>query len=105
MDQIIIHRGRTVVVPVSVSYDLTGSTITSDIRKTRKASSDLIASWSVSFKTDGSDGDFLLTIPHDVTTPIVDELGYMDIKRVLDGEPTNIIDTPIQVVFVDAITH
>ena len=41
MDQIVIHRGRTVVVPVSVSYDLTGSTITSDIRKTRKASSDL----------------------------------------------------------------
>ncbi|TXH16171.1 MAG: hypothetical protein E6R03_05820 [Hyphomicrobiaceae bacterium] len=105
MDQIVIHRGRTVVVPVSVSYDLTGSTITSDIRKTRKASSDLIASWDVSFVTDGSDGDFLLKLPHGTTAPITDEIGYMDIKRIIGGEPTNIIDTPIQVVFVDAITH
>jgi hypothetical protein len=105
MDQIVVHRGRTVVVPVSVSYDLSGSTITSDIRKTRKASSDLIASWDVSFVTNGFDGDFLLTLLHDVTETIVDEIGYMDIKRVIDGTPTNIIDTPIQVMFVDAITH
>lgn len=104
MAEIIVHRGRSVAVPVSVSYDISNDTITSEIREGRSDTTPLIVAWDVEFKTDGKDGDFILRLDDSVTQAISQSSGYMDIKRISNGEPTNIIDDPIEVIFKNTIT-
>jgi hypothetical protein len=104
MKQINVDKGRTVVIPVSLGYDVSGDTITSQIRTGRNQESDLIATWSVSFATDGTDGELVLTLDNSVTSLIEKTSGYMDIKRVSAGEPVSVIDEPLEVIFKDTIT-
>ncbi len=61
MQQIVVHKGRTTVVSVSVGVDVSQDTITSEIRDGKSQSADLIATWVVSFVTDGTDGALILT--------------------------------------------
>lgn len=104
MTEVSVYRGRTVVLPVSLSYSVAGDTLTSEIRVSRKSTSELIATWAVSFKTDGTDGEILLTLDDTVTSQITHTVGYMDIKRITNGEPVPVFDEPVQVIFKDQVT-
>ncbi len=104
MKQIIVHKGRTVVVPVSLGFDVSQDIITSEIRVGKSQTSDLIATWDVSFVTDGTDGELVLTLDNSVTEVITQTTGYMDIKRVTGGEPLSIFDEPLEVLFTDSVT-
>lgn len=100
-----VHKGRTVVVPVSLGYDVSQDTFSSDIRVAKSPASPLIASWEVSFATDGTDGELILMLDDEVTAKIRQSTGYMDIKRVSRGEPFNVFDKPLEVLFLNTITH
>lgn len=104
MNQIVVHKGRTVVLPVSIGFDVSADTITSEIRAEKDKESDLIATWEVTFLTDGKDGKLLLTLDDAVTSGITKSTGYMDIKRVSGGEPFAVFDDPLEVIFKDVIT-
>jgi hypothetical protein len=75
-----------------------------EIRAARSPSSRLIATWAVSFKTDGSDGWLILTLDDSDSTSITDRIGYMDLKRVTAGEPVSMLDEPLQVEFRKVVT-
>jgi len=104
MKQVTVHKGRTVILPVSLGMDVSQDIITSQIREDKRRTSQLIATWSVSFDTDGTDGELILTLDNTVTAAITNVIGYMDLKRVTDGEPVNIFDDPLEVVFKDTVT-
>ncbi len=104
MKQVSVHKGRTVILPVSVGFDVSQDTITSDIRVGKDSSSELIASWVVSFETDGVDGELILTLDNAATELITKSVGYMDLKRVTGGEPVTVFDEPLEVLFKDIIT-
>lgn len=104
MHQIIVHKGRTVVLPVSLGFDVSGDTITSEIRVDEDFESDLIASWNVSFATDGTDGELILTLDDSVTSEIDKSKGYMDLKRLTGGEPVAVFNDPLEVLFKNVIT-
>lgn len=105
MNKLVVHKGRTNVVPVSLGYDVSSDTITSEIRTHKAPDADLIATWSVTFLTDGTDGELLLTLDDSVTEDIDETNGYMDIKRVTSGEPLPVFDSPIEVVFETVVTE
>lgn len=104
MKQIIVHKGRSVILPVSVGFDISTDAVTSQIRVSKKHDSELIATWSVEFLTDGTDGELLLKLDNAVTAAIDKSVGYMDIKRITGGEPVNLFDDPLEVVFKDTVT-
>lgn len=104
MQELVVQKGRTVVVPVSLGYDVSGDTITSKIRKGRHSESDLIASWTVTFTTDGTDGELTLTLDDSVTATIEETSGFMDMKRLTGGEPVSVFDEPLPVKIVDVVT-
>ena len=105
MKQITVYKGRTNTIPVSAGIDLSGDTIVSEIRSKRDVGSDLIATWSVSFLNDGTDGELILTLDDSVTEDITHSVGYMDIKRVTVGEPRNLFDEIIEVLFKTTVTE
>lgn len=104
MQQIIVHKGRTTIVPVSLGFDVSNDTITSEIREGRNSDSTLIATWIVAFETDGTDGEIVLTLENEVSAEITKATGYMDLKRVTGGEPVSIFDEPLEVLFKDVVT-
>lgn len=104
MDQIVVHKGRTVIVPVSLGFDVSNDVITSEIRTDKDAESDLIATWDVTYLTDGIDGELILTLDDSVTAAIEKSSGYMDLKRMSGGEPVNVFDDPLEVLFKETIT-
>lgn len=100
-NKLIVHKGRTNIVPVSLGIDVSGDTLTSEIRTLAGV---LICTWAVSFDNDGSDGELILILDNSVTATIPYISGLMDIKRVTNGEPVPIFDVPLEVEFRDAVT-
>jgi hypothetical protein len=101
---IIVHKGRTNKVTVSLGMDVSTDILTSEIRAMRDPTSDLIATWDVDFDTDGVDGEVVLTLDDVVTAAIDVTIGYMDIKRVTNGEPLSVFDRPLKVEFKNVVT-
>lgn len=104
MKQIVVHKGRTVIVPVSLGIDVSQDTITSEIRRYTSQDSELLATWAVTFATDGFDGELILTLDNSATVGVTRAIGYMDLKRVSGGEPISVFEEPIQVLFKDSVT-
>lgn len=104
VNQVVVHKHRTVVLTVNMGMDVSGDTITSEIRAAANPTAPLIATWNVAFTTDGTDGELILTLDDAITATIEQERGYMDIKRVTGGEPVPVFDTPLEVIFREAVT-
>lgn len=104
MSDIVVYKNRTNVVPVGLGFDVSADTITSEIREKPDRSSPIIATWTVSFLTDGTDGELILTLDDSITANITHKAGFMDFKRLSGGEPYNIFDKPIRVVFKETVT-
>lgn len=101
---ITIHRNRTNIIPVSLGFDVSGDTFSSEIRKERDATSLKLAEFVVTFDTDGVDGELILTLDDAVVNLITAHRGYMDIKRVSSGEPLAVFDEPLEVFFKGSVT-
>lgn len=105
MAHVEVHRNRTNVHLVSLGYDVAGLNFRSEIRKTRRPTSNLIATWSISVVGDGSTGELRLSLDNGLTKDIQDTVGFMDILREEGGEPYSILDTPLTVYFLDFPTE
>src|SRR5688572_2486460 len=99
-----VRKGRTETVSVRIGGDISGDVFTSQIRATPEQSSALIATWDVSFLTDGTDGELVLTLDDLITGQITATSGYMDIKRMTGGEPVAVFDDPLEVFFQGTVT-
>lgn len=100
-DKLIVYKGRTNTVPVSMGIDVSADTITSEIRT---QSNVLIATWSVAFAGDGTDGELIFTLDNSITSAITHTTGVMDIKRVSAGEPLPVFERALEVEFREAVT-
>lgn len=103
-NRIVVQKGRTTVLRIDLGYDVSQDTFESEIRVEKNRTSELIASWDVSFETDGTDGKLVLTLDDLITAQITKSVGYMDIKRVTSGEPLSVFDDPLEVVIRETIT-
>jgi hypothetical protein len=103
-NEIIVHKARRNVLTVGMGYDVSDDTITSEIRAAPVNTSPLIATWAVTFATDGSDGELILTLDDTATGAIDVDRGYMDLKRMTGGEPVPVFDKPIEVIFQGTVT-
>lgn len=104
-NQVIVHKDRYNTLQVNLGYDISDETFTSEIRSEPTVHSTLIATWDVSFLSDGSDGKLLLVINSEVASQITANSGYMDLKRVgTDQEPVSVFDEPLEVSFRGVVT-
>jgi hypothetical protein len=102
-NKVIVYKNRTNTIPVNLGIDITGDTITSEIRVEEDHTSELIATWTVTVD-DAATGLITLTLDNSLTDEIEVDSGYMDIKRVTGGEPVPVFDRPLQVVFQGTVT-
>lgn len=100
-DTLKVYKNRTNIVAVSLGIDVSGDTLTSQIRT---AAGVLIATWSVVFDNDGTDGELILTLDNSAVASIPYKTGLMDLKRVTGGEPVPVFERPLEVEFEDSIT-
>lgn len=102
--EIIVYKDRTNVLTVGLGIDVSGDTITSQIRSEPDVEAPLIMDWEVEFATDGSDGELILTVQNEITADINANSGYMDILRVSGGEPFAVFERPLEVTFQGSVT-
>lgn len=98
MQPIVIQRGNTIEVPVSIGFNVSGETLTSKIYVDDDPLSAVIAEWTVSFITDGSDGELLLTLSYLITEAIVQSSGHMDLRKT-SGTPVDLLEQMLEVIF------
>lgn len=101
---VVVRVGRHNTIGVSLGRDVSQLNPTSEIRKAKSTTSQLIATWTVNFATDGTDGDLVLTLDDAITAAIIHSSGWMDIKLIENGEPVSAFKEPIQVVFEGVVT-
>jgi hypothetical protein len=101
MADLTVYKNRTNVIQVHLGFNVSADTITSEIRDKAK---ELLATWVVSFLTDGTDGKLVLTLDNANLANLTAKTGLMDFKRMSNGEPLPLIDEPIDVTFKDTIT-
>ena len=99
---VIVYKGRTNIVSVSLGMDVSGDTLTSEVRT---ASGELIMTWALEFDGDGTDGELVLIADNSITGPVAYATGLMDIKRLSGGEPLSVFDAPIEVEFREVVTQ
>lgn len=102
--KVIVHKDRTNTLTISLGIDVSADTITSEIRAEPDVGSPLIATWIVSFKTDGRDGELILRLDDLITSQIKANSGYMDLKRVTGSEPVAVFDQALEVSFRGSVT-
>ena len=102
--KVIVHKGRTNIVAVSLGIDVSADIFTSEIRAEPDQESELIATWVVTKKTDGADGELVLKLDDTITAAIQATSGYMDLKRVTASEPISVFDKPLEVTFRGTVT-
>lgn len=102
-DTLVVYKNRTNIITVSLGIDVSGDTITSEIRTPTGV---LIATWDVVFDSDGTDGELILTLDNsDVESADIGySSGLMDLKRVSGGEPYVIFDKSLEVEFREVVT-
>jgi hypothetical protein len=103
--KVIVHKNRTNILTVSLGFDVSADTITSEIRSEPDIASPLLASWQVSFKTDGTDGELVLRLDDLETSQIKANSGYMDLKRLSGNEPYAVFDQALEVSFRGSVTE
>lgn len=101
-EYITVQKGRTVTVAVNLVVIDEGDTFSSEIRSERNTSSVLIATWEID--VDVPNKELTLTLDNSITEEIEHSLGYMDIKRITDGEPVSVFNKPLEVRFEEVIT-
>jgi hypothetical protein len=104
-NKVIVHKGRTNTIAVKLGMNVSADTFTSEIRSEPTVDSPLIATWEVSFLTNGSDGELVLRLDNTITEQIQADGGYMDLKRVTAGEPVPVFDRPLEVSFRGTVTQ
>ncbi|MET0786322.1 MAG: hypothetical protein ABWY25_06410 [Paenisporosarcina sp.] len=102
--KIIVHKGRTNILTVSLGINVSADTIRSQIRSEPNQESPLIAEWLVTFKTTGADGELILRLDDNETRQIKANSGYMDILRITGSEPVPVFDQPLEVSFRGTVT-
>lgn len=102
-NKLIVHKNYTNEIKVDLGIDITGDTITSQIRAEADHTSDLITTWTVTVD-DAPTGMLTLTLDDSLTGAITVDSGYMDIRRVSGGEPLPVLDRPIEVSFQGTVT-
>jgi hypothetical protein len=102
-ESVLVYKNRTNVLRVSLGYDVSADTFESEIREKATVDSTLIATWSASFLTDGTDGELVLTCDNSQLGAVTQKSGYMDIKRISNGEPLALY-APVKVTFIDTVT-
>lgn len=104
-----VHKGRTVTVAVDLGEDVSGDSAmpTSEIRATPERDGLLLATWAVAYPPggDGTDGMVVLVLDDITTGQITAPKGYMDIKRVIGGEPIAVFDEALEVEFIGTVTE
>lgn len=105
-NKVVVHKDRANTIQIHVGIDISDDVITSEIRSESDTSAPLIATWDVSFLTDGSDGKLVLTMSYTVSSQISVNSGYMDLKRVIGGvgDPVSVFDEPLEVSFRGVVT-
>jgi hypothetical protein len=104
-NKVIVHKDRTNTIQINLGMDVSADTITSEIRSEPSVDSPLLAIWTVDFLTDGTDGKLILTLDNSITQDISASSGYMDLKRMVGGEPLAIFDRPLEVSFRGVVTE
>jgi len=102
--KIIVYKNRTNILTVSLGIDVSADVITSEIRSEPTVDAPLIATWVVSFKTNGTDGELILQLDDIHTSQIKANSGYMDLKRITGSEPIAVFDIPLEVTFRGSVT-
>ena len=103
-NKVIVHKGRTNTITISLGINVSADTITSEIRSEPHSDSPLIATWIVSFATNGADGELILRLDDNETSQIKANSGYMDLKRITGSEPVPVFDRPLEVSFRGTVT-
>ena len=97
MQTLVVERTKTVVVPISLGFNVSGQVFTADLRATTSATSTLIATWTVTFATNGKDGELIATLPDTVTSTLAVGTAYMRLKRTTPGPTIEIFGEPVLV--------
>lgn len=78
-----VPKGKTVILPVSLAFNVSGdlAKFSCHIRTTKEPTAPILATWEISFATNGKDGELILKLPYTVTETLPGSGGWMDLKR------------------------
>lgn len=103
-NEVVVYKNRHNIVKVHLGYDVSADTITSEIRSEPNQEAPLLATWDVTFETDGTDGKLLLTLDATASGQVEANVGYMDLKKETGGNDFAVFEKPLEVAFRGTVT-
>lgn len=101
---ITVWKRRSITFEFALAHQIGDDIYTSEIRRGQSVNTPLIATWNVSVKPGGMNKTLIFSMDDSVTSLITVNYGWMDLKRVSNGEPLPVLNYSIPVLFKDVIT-
>lgn len=98
-----IQKGRSKVVAVQMTGDVSSYTFAAEIREERDGDSELVATWTID-DTDANVGRVVLSLDNSDTADITVTDGWTDMMKTVGGVTTPVFD-PIPVVITNPVTQ
>lgn len=103
MNKLVVYKNRTNIITVRLGYDITGDTLTSQIREQPDQDAAFIAEWDVDV-VDAALGEITMTLTPTDLVGVTQVRGFTDIKRVSSGQSLPVFTDAIQVEFRGTVT-
>lgn len=102
-EAVIVHKHRVNELTINLGFNITGDTITSEIRSQPSQDGPLVATWTVTI-INATTGEIKLAMNAAVSGGINVETGWMDLKWVHSGSAKAIFESPLEVSIRDTVT-
>lgn len=97
MQKIEVERGKTIILMVSLGFNVSESEFLCQMRQSESPESSLLATWAISFDTDGKDGELLATLDNSISSSIAMSTAWLFLDKVSESPPLPVFPEPLEV--------
>lgn len=102
MKPVEVERGKTIVLAISVGFNVSSFEFLCEMRQNQSPESTIIATWDVSFETDGKNGELVALLDNSITAALVPNIAWLFLYRVSGSTHLPVFDEPLEVVIFDS---
>lgn len=103
MQKVEVERGKTVVVGISIGFNVSLFEFLCEMRESEDPASAIITTWDMSFETDGKDGELLASLDDSITSVLVLGAAWLHLYRVSGSTHLPVFGEPVEVIILDPV--
>lgn len=101
MQTVKVERTKTIILSITLGFNVSSFEFLCEMRENEDPASARIATWDMTFATDGKDGELLAVLDNSITTDLVQDTAWLFLYRVSGITHLSVFEEPLEVEIFD----